>query len=361
MAFPRVASVADEQAAEWFARRLHPADAQAEEAAFQCWLGADAAHRVAYAKTQATWARLGVAVRQPEILDLAEAAAPVRARTADDPDGSSAAGTADEAPMSSDPGASSGTRRHRWPTRSLAVAASVVLVLVGAWLVSGSLLPKNYETAVGETLTVSLADGSVVTLDTDSEIEVRYGASQREISLKRGAAFFDVTPNKSRPFVVTAVLGRTTVLGTRFEIRTKLDEMQVVLIDGSVRLEPIDANGHAQPGAIVLKPGQLATRAASRLEWRTTTADIEATTAWHTGRLIMRDMPLAQAVEEVNRYAAATRLRIGDPSLRTLTVSGVFRIGDVVSFELALENTLPVRARANGGEHLLLGREPANE
>ncbi len=231
MAFTRVASVVDQQAAEWFARRLSPAGIADGEDAFQRWLAQDPAHESAYAKTEKMWSQLGTAVQQPQILGMPEAVLP----------------------------ASSGASAARRPSRSLAgvvaLAASIALVFIGWHLVEGDLFPQSYQTAVGETRTVSLVDGSVVTLDTNSRIDVHFTEHQRDITLKRGTAFFDVTPNKSRPFVVTAALGRTTVLGTRFEIRSEPNEMRVLLVDGSLRLDPVGPLGVGQSGGIILKPG----------------------------------------------------------------------------------------------------------
>ncbi|MEJ1964517.1 MAG: FecR family protein [Gammaproteobacteria bacterium] len=336
MAFTRVASVVDQQAAEWFARRLRPAGTADEEDAFQRWLAQDPAHESAYARTEKMWGRLGTAVQQPQILSMPEAVPPASAV------------------------ASAAFRPRRSLAGVVALAASIALVFIGWHLVEGDLFPQSYQTAVGETRTVSLADGSVVTLDTNSRIDVRFTERQRDITLKQGTAFFDVTPNKSRPFVVTAALGRTTVLGTRFEIHSEPREMRVLLVDGSLRLDSLDVEGVRRSGSIVLKPGQLATRVVSEAEWTTSSGDVEATTAWHAGRLIMHDVPLARALEEVNRYTVS-KLRIGDPALGALTVSGVFRIGDVNTFQLALENTLPVRAYASGTERVLVGVEPPKE
>lgn len=314
---------ADRDAAEWFSRRQTSAFGPRDECVFQDWLLADAAHREAWARTERMWDRLGAAVRT---------SAPI-----------SPAGRL--YPRSS----------ARVSVAAVALAACILVAIAGWHLFAGTLFPRTYQTSVGETRSFTLVDGSVVTLDTDSRMRVRYGESRREVELTAGVAFFDVSPDKSRPFVVSAALGRVTVLGTRFEVRSAPDRLRVVLVEGSVRLDAPDGpDGEEQAaGGMSLRSGQMATRTADQSHWATSAADIEAALAWQRGLLVMRDRPLEQALSEVNRYST-TQLRIGEPALRRLRVSGVFRAGDVESFEQALEQTLRVQVDARGSEHVFM-------
>lgn len=299
-----------------------------DERAFQDWLHADASHREAWARTERMWARLGTAVRTPAVLQAA--------RTA---------------PISQT--ARPHSRFSRRTSFAMTTLAACLLLAFAGWhLFAGTLFPRTYQTSVGEIRSFTLADGSVVTLDTDSRMRIRYGETRRDVELTQGTAFFDVRPDKSRPLVVSAALGRVTVLGTQFEVHSGSKELRVVLVEGSVRLDLPGAEASEMDGTR-MKPGQMATRTPDLSRWETSPADVEAATAWQRGLLVMRDQPLDWALTEVNRYST-TKLRIGEPSLRGLTVSGVFRAGDIESFERALEQTLPVRVDARGHEHVFM-------
>lgn len=304
------------EAERWFLRLQELDCTDAERREFERWVGATEEHRVAYQRAERLWGLLGEAVQRPEVHALPEAVLPPLADR---------------------------TVRPAW--WSWAAAAAVCLVLVFSYQVYRTArlpAPEHFQTAVGETRSLTLADDSTITLDTDSHVAVRNGPWERSVELMRGAAFFDVRPDAKRPFIVTTELGRATVLGTRFQMRLDRDGLDVVLLDGSLRLDRTAAIPAPDQTHVVLQPGQQATLARGEPTWQTSEADVEAPTAWRQQRLIFRDTPLPDAVAEVNRYTTV-QLRVGEPDLESLTVNGVFRTGDLDSFVLALEYTLPVR------------------
>lgn len=336
------------EAERWFGLMMAPDCPPERLLAFQRWLQAAPEHRQAYLQVERLWERLGEAVQRPGVRALPEAAPPSVASFPSAPPSPApralpALGTLEFRPR---PRARAPRSWRRWAG---ALAACLVLVAISALVYPPQARSPVYTTAIGETRSLTLADGSMVTLDTDSRVEVAYDARGRHVALQRGAAFFDVSPDAARPFTVATPLGSATVLGTQFQVRQDPAEMQVVLVKGAVRLDAPDA-GRAGAGARVLRPGQQARRGA-HTEWRVAAAD-PASTAWRQGRLVFRATPLAQAVAEVNRYTAQ-KLRIADPALEALAVSGVFRTGDPDSFVLVLENSLPVRAQAGEDGRLL--------
>ena len=101
---------------------------------------------------------------------------------------------------------------------------------------------EAYETRIGERSTVTLSDGSVVTINTNSRIEVGYTDDLREITLIRGQGFFDVAKDIDRPFVVVAGEKRIIALGTVFDVRfDDQNEVQVTLVEGKVQVDDASA------------------------------------------------------------------------------------------------------------------------
>ena len=148
--------------------------------------------------------------------------------------------------------------RRRLLTGGGAIAAGVSgLGLAGwSWLMRG-----RHQTRKGETRQLALPDGSVVTLNTDSDISVRLSENLREVRLLRGEALFDVAPDKARPFVVLAGSTQARVLGTSFLVRALAEEpVQVLVREGVVEVSRTD-NAPQRPLRLVAN-----TRAVSPLK-----------------------------------------------------------------------------------------------
>ncbi|MXP41141.1 hypothetical protein GRI75_05710 [Altererythrobacter soli] len=207
--------------------------------------------------------------------------------------------------------------------------------------------PVRYASALGERRGVALADGSVVTLNTASTMEVAYGGDAREVRLLSGQARFDVAPDRERPFVVLAGNRRITAVGTRFDVRVGSDgEVKVVLLQGRVRVEPVRQSGIERLlsplSADTLRPGEQLV-ASQTGQVSVVTADLEKATSWQQGQLVFRDDPLAEAIAEMNRYSEAKIVAL-DPAIGDLRVSGVFRTDRQDNFLAALAAFYPVEA-----------------
>jgi len=308
-------------AARWFARRRSGEMTEAEARALQAWLDDDPAHRSAYDVVSRAWVRAGLMRSAPEVLQL--------------------------------------RARHRRPfplTRrvlgSRATAAGLVAAVVGAsgligsqvvWTELHRLPDATYRTGVGEQRTIKLADGSRVTLNTDSVLRTRRSGSRRLIYLDRGQAFFKVAHDAAHPFVVSAAGRTVTALGTAFDVRLDKGAFQVVLVEGRVKVEaPVAAR--RQAGAPVESPRSQATElvagsqlvAVSDRDWRVTRADIPEQTAWVTGWLEFDGQSLGDVVGELSRYSSQ-RIVLTDPALATAPVSGRFRPENIGAFVRALE------------------------
>lgn len=202
---------------------------------------------------------------------------------------------------------------------------------------------QRYASRHGERLSVRLADGSHVTLNTDSLLEVAYDERQRRVRLIQGQALFEVAKHQPRPFVVEAGDRRITATGTAFDVRLDRDRVKVVLIEGRVVVDPLQARGLA--GVLPLERQALAPgeelRADAGQAVSVTAADVDRDTGWSRGQLVFRDARLGDAVAEMNRYAARTVV-IEDPRIAELKISGVFGTARPENFQAMLTQYYPL-------------------
>jgi transmembrane sensor len=218
--------------------------------------------------------------------------------------------------------------------------------------------PSVYQTAVGERTDVTLSDGSVVTLNTRSRLVVNYTEGRRDVTLVAGQAMFNVARNATRPFVVTAGSRQVTALGTAFDVRLDRRQVKVTLIEGKVKVEPARGSlWRALPmGERDLAPGQQLIASNTTPVVSVAAANVAVETSWREGVVVFNDTPLAQAVAEINRYAAEP-ITVGDRELGELRINGRFRTNEPGAFLNAVVAYFPVEAhRTPGGETVLTVR-----
>lgn len=344
---------ARDEAERWFARLRAPDCSDVERAAFERWRQ-DPEHRRAWAETEGIWQRLnggGAGAADARLRALAKRAwaetTPLRSEAVPSQEGDWRRALA---ALPARPRASA-RRRGKRPRLPLALAMVLVLfaVLFGLRYV-GVGTPATIYAADDTKRTVELPDGSRLQLDVGTRLAVRYSGLRRAVELENGRAVFDVAHDARRPFTVDLDQSRVTVLGTRFQVRREQDRVSVTLDSGSLRLDQRADVGRRSER---LQPGQqLSYSVAEPDVWHKREVDAEAVTAWTRGRLVFRFTPLAEAVEEVNRYARP-RLRLADPSLGGLQVSGNFIAGDSALAASAWTATLPLRAEPRGDEIVL--------
>jgi transmembrane sensor len=328
----READLLLEEAARWYARLAAPDCSAAERRQFHLWRESSPLHVEACAILQHT----------EDALDrLASHDSRLQALS-------------DEAYAMGRPGSDelSQGRHRRWAVPAT-LAASLVIVLVGLRMGSQLIWPPSHPVAYENTSVqqrrISLEDGSVVHMDANSRITVLISTKQRQIELLSGRVLFEVTHDPKRPFSVIAGNAHTTDLGTRFQVDRTREGVVVTLEEGSVVVDSaLSERWHEQ-----LSPGEqlsVSSNAASRVR---RAVDPFAATSWSRGRLVFRATPLAQAVEEVNRYTAK-KLRVGDPSLAELTVSGNVVAGNGELAASAFAAVLPIHVVDSGGEAILV-------
>jgi transmembrane sensor len=344
-------------AAEWFWKRDADGWTAEDEARFQAWLDGSTANRVAYLRLSAGWklsARmqaLGAGIPQGVI--------PARGSWGNV-----------RFPSGAAPHASPGERRASLPSPSrrraarLAVAASAAAAFVGTlYLLSVTVFSGDrYATPVGGLDTVPLADGSQVTLNTDTRIRVALGESERRIELDQGEAYFDVAKDPSRPFVVLVEDKRITAVGTRFSVRRSGDDVRVAVTEGKVRMEQVSGRGavnareiQAAP-PVLLAAGAIAQTAKAEVRVQTDAGSrAEQLLSWRKGYVVFEATPLAEAVAEFNRYNER-RILVRDDTIARLPIGGNFRSNNVDGFLWLLETGFPIEVRRDGDDVVLLSR-----
>jgi transmembrane sensor len=254
--------------------------------------------------------------------------------------------------------------RLRWH-RSWQVAASLVFIAVLAIAVygyAGRTITQIYATGPAESRDVALADGSVMTLDTSSTVQVRLSRSARNLDLLSGQAQFVVAHDSRRPFTVTAQGREIVATGTVFNVDVLEDRLTVTLIDGHVLIRPSSTLGdlvvrHARESHS-LNAGQQLICGGRDTADRILQIDAADVSDWKRHSIILRGETLGYAVARINRYASR-HLIVADDDIRPFQVSGVFRAGDVDGFLEALTSYLPVKTSTDAQGNVILRKDSA--
>lgn len=232
---------------------------------------------------------------------------------------------------------------------SLAVVCCAVVL---AWLLW---LPQRYQTEIGEQRSVLLKDGSVIMLNTASEIEVKYSDDRRFIKLVRGEALFDVAHDAQRPFDVDSGKVVVRAVGTRFNVDRRADRTTVSVVEGKVQViaEQPRPNPSTRNEAAGAAPAVELVAAAQRVvlteagmgptEQLTDTATV---TAWTQRQLVFENRSLYDVAAEFNRYNRQ-RIVIESPELSVQQVTGVFRANDSAPFLAFIARIPGVRIHTN--------------
>ncbi len=228
--------------------------------------------------------------------------------------------------------------RPRWAGVALAAAAAIALAF---WLARPPEQTRNLATAtaVAQRRSLTLADGSQIELNAQTSLQVEFDARERHVRLATGEAFFSVSKNPSRPFVVESPAGSVRVTGTQFNVRADGSSLlEVTVVEGSVQARP--AGRDAAP--IALTPGEQLRSDSRGISVHTLSAhEVDDTTAWRQGQVVFKDTPLREALERFARYHGRGLTVTADAA--NLRIGGRFRLDDLDGFLAALEEVLPVR------------------
>ncbi|MBM0104889.1 FecR domain-containing protein [Steroidobacter sp. S1-65] len=230
----------------------------------------------------------------------------------------------------------------RRPVRVAAfgLAATVLLAVCVSWFALSR--AESFETKIGEQRSVMLDDGSRITLNTASRIEVRLRPDRRVIDLVRGEALFEVAHDAQRPFDVRIDDTVARAVGTQFEVDRRDNRTVVTVVEGRVAVTSAAA---AAPH--LLSAGERITVDSTGLGAVEKGIKLDDATAWTRRQLVFRRRPLGEIAEEFNRYNAA-QVHIQSDTLRKQEVSGIFRTDDVSSFVALLASKPGVRVVGDG-------------
>jgi transmembrane sensor len=327
----------EETAAAWVAR-LDAADlTPGEELALDSWLNSDSRCAGAFARARAIFVSPGVtaslqATRRPAFQAV--------------------------------------TPAWRVGRRLLAIAATVVALFVGSAFVLGQreqVEKTVYGSELGEVRQIPLSDGTRVTLNTNSVLQVEYSGQSRQVTLERGEAYFEVARDPRRPFVVVGSSAQARAVGTAYDVRLGKDDgdMRIQVMAGRVAVEPPPSKRSVAVRAISRLFGLESARGAylnvnQEAEVRVvpdgpdqgeiqmsihelTPAVFERSLMWREGMLSFEGVPLADAVADFARYSRQKILVRG--TLANERVSGLFAAADPAAFARAIATSLKAKIR----------------
>lgn len=344
----------DEEASLWLARLDKGLSTEAREDLAQ-WLRADPLNRDAFFELAALWDQLDVLAELSELFPLDQTGAVAKRSIS-----------------------------ARWPR--VAVAAGVVCVAATGWILWArylapptvvdagvvQALTESFETVIGGQVSERLPDGSVVSLNTDTEVTVVYSAASRDVFLRRGEANFEVAHAADHPFRVYVGARIVEATGTAFNVQLRPSgEIEVTVTEGSVK---VSRAGMAPivPAPLTLQStvdsdldtslvaGQVATldEAAdlgqngpqiARLE----PVDLDIKLAWQRGMLVFQGEPLQQMLAEVGRYTTA-QFVLADQDLANVRVGGYFRTGDINGLLVALRENFSIDSEVTADNRIVL-------
>lgn len=320
-----------EQASAWLSLLRSGDVTRAEHAEFESWLHADRNNFMAYEHVTGVWQDVGEMAHLKK-LEPRHIAAPVNGTKVSFPD----------------------RLRGAFSLGGLRPAVLVIAVALMVGVLSYGPADENlYETQIAEIRKVVLEDGSVVTLGAQSRLAIDFTQGERRVMLSGGEAFFSVSKNPDRPFVVEVGDTLVRVVGTKFNVHAGLDRVTVAVMEGEVEvIKPLRAIGGDAPRRQLLAGQQVVTTAQGFVGPVKTVESVEAG-SWRSGRLNYQDVSLRQLIFDANRYSE-NKILLGDEAIGDLTVTMSFQTRDIDAMFDALTSVLPIKVEQGEEGQILL-------
>ena len=347
------------EAVDWLLRFQETRAAESDRQGFSEWLLRSPVHVEEYLRVSCSWSLLNVGAGGD--LEARELVAAAKKHHETDNVVSLPRLTVRETRAA---GRSSASRDWR-----IALVASLVLGIGLSVTYLSWHSPMTFQTVVGEQRSFTLQDGSIVFLNTNSKVRVRWLSAERHIDLLRGEARFKVAKDALRPFTVATTTAGVRAVGTVFNVRAEPLSTQVAVLEGQVEVTVAAANEVSEGTQVSAQeasagvPSRTISRvrlaageraAVTSLGIETNTGPpIESVMAWTERRLVFRDQPLNAVLLEFNRYRMQP-LVLDDPALAALRISGVFDLSDPESLiaYLSTYETVQVDRKSDGSQHL---------
>jgi transmembrane sensor len=328
-------------AAHWHALQRQGELSPGQQRAFLQWVLASPAHLREYLAISRVAGALGDALRSMPIDLEALIAAPAPAPVADNVVPLPVAARRPPPPASCAPS------RRRMP--GIAVAAALLL---GIGLALPLALPSSahHVTGHGTPRRITLPDHTVLHLNAESEVAVRYTLLGRRLELVRGQASVEVAADR-RPFVVHAAGLQVTDIGTTFDVALQREQARIGVSEGRVQVRGDSGRLLADLGA-----GQ-----AARVDYRdqrvqVSREDAASMTAWWEGRIVFRDEPLREVADRFNRINRM-QLQVADDA-GALRLTGNLRADDLASLRAFLDQQPALRTHVAGNVLHVQGSAP---
>ncbi len=281
---------ATEEAAFWQAKQMSGALSDDERTAFAHWLEASEANRIAFERLEDTLAATDAAAEtilsekfEGELYEEAQ-------------------------------------NSTAWRMPALAASIGFVFLTLSATLFFNySPRPQTqlYATAVGETRSVSLDDGSIINMNTDTTLVVEYNRSERIVSFEEGEAIFNIERDEAKPFIVELPVVEIIVTGTTFNVLASKEDTEIFVISGTVQVKPIAGQ------TLTLGEGNSIHIDSNGAASAIAPFDAIDVLAWTNGKLRFTETPLHEVVDELNRYFTR-KIILRDASISMLPVTGEF-------------------------------------
>ena len=325
----------DEQAALWCLELAEGELSRAEQARFDEWIS-EPENATAFEEAARVWKSADASSEMPELIQMRGAALENFRRA----------------------------NQRRWRRRPVpllwvgGIAAMLIMVLTTALFLRDPM--QVYRTGLSERRIAVLEDGSRLSLDADTEIEVRLRRDRRELTLVHGRAKFDVAKDPLRPFTVAAGGKIVVATGTSFSVELLNRQVHVLLYEGHVAVLN-DIDGKTQPqrvgpknksvvAEVALTPGRELVATRDSLDPGTVApADPMRSLSWEAGQLSFDDEPLQTAAERMNRYSK-DKIVMGDAVTASMRVNGIFTAGDTDAFVEGITALNPVRVERREGQ-----------
>lgn len=300
-----------QQAIDWLIL-LRSDDIEDEElCAFADWLAEDHAHSEAFAEAETLFEQMALAAGSENVAEL----------------------NLSQVTEKNKPQAirNSGRVKNRvnffdWLKPSYVVAASFIIfciVFLSPQTYLTERLTSDYFTKAGEMREVKLVDGSILLLNTNSAVSIHYDDSIRKVILQHGQVRFTVAKELVRPFVVATDSLNIRALGTVFQVyKTKKSDVKITVQEHAVAINNRTAN---KSEIVTVNAGQQVQFLENKTFLKAELIDLKQETSWQQQRLIINDRPLAELVEELERYRQKP-VYFADEQLKNLRITGVFSL-----------------------------------
>ncbi len=205
--------------------------------------------------------------------------------------------------------------------------------------------------------TFSLPDGTLVSLNTNTRIKYpkKFGRTTREISIE-GEAFFEVKPNKSKPFIIHAGKAQIKVLGTSFNVSAYPEAKQVEVIVETGKVQVFNKIDEVkQTNELILTPGDKGTLVYLSNSLLKTTNQNPNFLAWKTHSLIFKATSLDEVIENLKKVYNVD-IRLADPTLNRLRLTAQFNNYSLDFILKIIETTFQIEVQRVNGQYIVKAR-----